>query len=116
VLASPRGGTARVLIGRDLSSGGMRVAPDSDLGVGDDFKLVVYGPAGAAPLLLRARVTRDDGSAGCVLSFRELPPETAAELQRWTELLPSPAGPDGASTGSIVSERVDDDAEAPAAE
>jgi hypothetical protein len=101
VLAS-RSGAARILIGRDLSSGGMRVAPDADLGIGDEFKLVVYGPAASAPLLLRARVARDDGDAGCVLTFRDVPPETAAELDRWTEQLPN-----------LVSERVDDDAEAP---
>ena len=111
VLASGSG-HARILIGRDLSSGGMRVAPDADLRVGDEFKLVVYGPAGHDPLLLRARVMRDDGESGCVLGFRDLPPQAAALLEQWTELLPNlGAAPDGgAGTSSVVSERVDDDA------
>ena len=43
------GGGARILIGRDLSSGGMRVAPCANLSVGDALKLVIYGPPGALP-------------------------------------------------------------------
>ena len=75
----------------------------------------MYGPAGHPPLLLRARVARDDGSAGCVLTFRDVPLDAAAELESWTELLPNLTGSEGgASSGSVVSERVDDDAEGPA--
>jgi hypothetical protein len=106
VLASTPSG-ARVLIGRDLSSGGMRVAPDSDLRVGAEFKLLVYGPAGRPPLLLRSRVLRDDADGGCVLGFQDVASEVAAELQQWTELLPNLAGSEGA-TSSVVSEMVDD--------
>ena len=50
------GGAARILIGRDLSSGGMRVAPCANLSVGDALKLVIYGPAGRPPLVIRAVV------------------------------------------------------------
>jgi hypothetical protein len=110
VLASSGGG-ARVLIGRDISSGGMRVAPGGDLIVGDELKLVVYGPAGSAPLLLRSTVLRDDGSDGCVLRFQNLTPEMVAELDSWTSRLPSlapaPSG-EGGSTHSVVSEVVED--------
>jgi hypothetical protein len=109
VLASG-GGAARVLIGRDLSSGGMRVAPDSDLIVGDEIKLVIYGPAGRPPLLMRASVARDDGDDGCVLIFQDVAPESAVELAQWTAVLPD-LGANAESappTHSIVSEVVEE--------
>jgi len=105
------GGIARILMGRDISSGGMRVAPNADLIVGDVLKLVIYGPAGRPPLVLRAVVFRDDGSDGCVLRFENLAPATVAELDEWTTRLPDL----GASTKrkapavhSIVSEVVEE--------
>ncbi|HEX5065810.1 MAG TPA: PilZ domain-containing protein [Myxococcota bacterium] len=110
VLASS-GGAARVLIGRDLSSGGMRVAPDPDLLVGDELKLVVYGPAGAAPLLLRSVVSRDDGADGFVLRFEDVAPEAAAELGAWTARLPqlvADAEGEPGALPSIVSEVVEE--------
>jgi hypothetical protein len=110
VLASS-GGAARVLIGRDLSGGGMRVAPDPELLVGDELKLVVYGPAGAAPLLLRSVVSRDDGADGFVLRFEDVAPEAAAELGAWTVRLPQLVGDAEGAPGalhSIVSEVVEE--------
>jgi hypothetical protein len=103
-------GAARILIGRDLSSGGMRVAPGANLLVGDAFKLVLYGPAGHPPLVIRAVVSRDDGSAGCVLLFEDLTPKTVAEIAEWTTLLPTFTGStEGATPAlhSIVSEVVE---------
>jgi len=110
VLAST-GGTARILIGRDLSSGGMRVAAGADLIVGDELKLVVYGPAGSEPLLLRSLVSRDDGAEGFVLRFQDVTPEALAELTAWTAKLPHLASdPQGehAATNSIVSEVIEE--------
>ena len=110
VLASG-GGAARILIGRDLSSGGMRVAPEANLIVGDALKLVIYGPAQRAPLLVRAVVLRDDGDDGCVLRFENLAPETVSELSEWTRLLPnltvSTPG-EAPAVHSIVSEVVEE--------
>ncbi len=103
-------GAARILIGRDLSSGGMRVAPGANLLIGDALKLVIYGPAGRPPLVIRAVVSRDDGDEGCVLLFENLTPKTVAELSEWTTLLPTF---DGSTAGaalavnSIVSEVVE---------
>jgi hypothetical protein len=110
VLASS-GGAARTLMGRDLSSGGMRVASGADLIVGDELKLVVYGPAGTAPLLLRSEVSRDDGANGFVLRFRDVAPEVVAELDAWVQRLPgrSDAEPDApAAVHSVVSEIVEE--------
>jgi len=110
VLASS-GGAARTLMGRDLSSGGMRVAPGADLIVGDELKLVVYGPAGTAPLLLRSVVSRDDGADGFVLRFRDVSPEVVAELEAWVQRLPGrgDAEPDAPpAVHSVVSEIVEE--------
>jgi hypothetical protein len=110
VLASG-GGTARVLIGRDLSSGGMRVAADANLIVGAALKLAVHGPAGRAPLLVRAVVLRNDGEDGCVLRFENLAPQTVAELTEWTRLLPNLTGSTlgkAPAVHSIVSEIVEE--------
>ena len=104
-------GAARILIGRDLSSGGMRVAPNANLSVGDALKLVIYGPAGRPPLVIRAVVLRDDGDDGCVLHFENVAPKTAAELSEWMTLLPSfsASTPGAAKTlNSIVSEVVEE--------
>jgi hypothetical protein len=104
-------GAARILIGRDLSSGGMRVKPDAQLRVGDALKLVIYGPAGRPPLLIRAVVSRNDGDDGCVLRFEGLAPSAAAELSAWTQQLPSPSGPAPGGTSalhSVVSEVVEE--------
>ncbi|HVN38629.1 MAG TPA: PilZ domain-containing protein [Myxococcota bacterium] len=110
VLASS-GGAARTLMGRDLSSGGMRVAAGADLIVGDELKLIVYGPAGSAPLLLRSQVARDDGADGFVLRFVDLAPEVVAELDAWVQRLPGrgDAEPDAPSAlHSVVSEIVEE--------
>ena len=110
VLASS-GGAARTLMGRDLSSGGMRVAPHADLIVGDELKLVVYGPAGSAPLLLRSQVARDDGADGFVLRFVDLAAEVVAELDAWVQRLPGrvDTDPDArSSVHSVVSEIVEE--------
>jgi hypothetical protein len=110
VLASSGCGT-RTLMGRDLSSGGMRVAPGADLIVGDELKLVVYGPAGSEPLLLRSNVARDDGADGVVLRFVDVSPEVVSELDAWVQRLPgrSDAVPDApSSVHSVVSEIVED--------
>jgi hypothetical protein len=110
VLASS-GGAARILVGRDLSNGGMRVAPDADLIVGDEFKLVIYGPAGRPPLLVRSKVSRDDGPDGFVLLFQDLAPEIVAELDAWTARLPNlapAAASESGATHSVVSEVVEE--------
>ena len=88
----------------------MRVAPGANLLIGDALKLVIYGPAGRPPLVIRAVVSRDDGDEGCVLLFENLTPKTVAELSEWTTLLPTF---DGSTAGaalavnSIVSEVVE---------
>jgi hypothetical protein len=104
-------GISHMLIGRDLSSGGMRVRPEPDLEVGDEIKLAVYGRPGRPAIMLKAVVSRDDGEDGLVLRFRDVPTSIAARLEQIVSELPtlpveeragSPTGP-----GVVVSEILD---------
>ena len=72
---------------------------------------MVYGPAGRAPLLVRAVVLRDDGDDGCVLRFENLAPKTVAELTEWATLLPKLTGStqgEAPAVHSTVSEVVEE--------
>lgn len=106
VLAAAKG-AVHTIVGRDLSTGGMRVAPDERLEKGDEFKLVIYGRAGRTPLLVKAVVARNDGPAGCVLQFREVGPSIAAALEEMVASLPRFAGGERAPN-VVVSEVIED--------
>jgi hypothetical protein len=94
---------ARVLLGRDLSAGGMRVDPHPDLRMGDDVRLALHLGVCPESLLVRARVERDDGEDGFVLVFHEHAAEDRARLERALSLLPVVEMPDtGEETGGLV--------------
>lgn len=100
-------GISHVLIGRDLSSGGMRVRPDPDLELGDVLKLAVHGHPGQPAIMVKAAVIRDDGDDGIVLRFEELPESIARRLEEMVERLPSlPQGKRGeaGTPSNVVSE------------
>jgi hypothetical protein len=94
----------RVLIGRDISVGGMRVNPNPVLSVGDDVRLAIHLGNQELPLVVTARVHRDDGERGLILRFHALDPEGTVQLNAMLESLPilDPSGGDG--NGMIVSE------------
>ena len=104
---------ARVLIGCDLSIGGMRVAPQASLAVGDAVKLVVHGGGGCAPVVVKAVVARDEGRDGLVLRFEGLSAAAGASLERIVAALPdsrpADAGPSGPNV--VVSELVEEPGE-----
>lgn len=79
----------RVLIGRDISLGGMRVDPNDGLRPGDRVRLAVHARRREDPLVLDARVLRDDGEEGLVLRFQGLSESASAALRRLLELLPA---------------------------
>ena len=81
-------GSALTIMGRDLSAGGMRVAPSTDLALGDELKLALYGHADHAPIMLKADITRDAGEEGWVLQFRDVSSETVQALESFVESLP----------------------------
>ena len=100
---------ARVLIGRDLSLGGMRVDPHPALSVGDTLQIAVYARTGEQPVVVSAEVSRDDGDEGLALRFRDLSLAAKHCLGRIVESLPylevREAGDEGESV--VVSEILD---------
>ena len=100
-------GQSQVLMGRDLSSSGMRVERASDIRVGDRFTLALYGPAQHDPFLVSARVERDDGDGGFGLRFLDVPAETVRELEKLVACLPdveSLESDEASGLGSVISE------------
>jgi hypothetical protein len=106
---------SRVLLGRDLSVGGMRVARDASLAVGDAFRLAVHGGGGCPAVVVKASVARDDGERGLVLRFDALEAHARDDLARIVEALPasSPADVDPSGPLVVVSERVEEPGAAP---
>jgi hypothetical protein len=104
-------GCANVLIGRDLSIGGMRVDPHPALNVGDDFKLVIHGHVRKNPVVVKAFVARDEGGDGCVLQFHAMTPQVSAQLEKIIDSLPclrSSGRGDAARPNVVVSEVVEE--------
>jgi hypothetical protein len=79
----------RVLVGRDLSVGGMRVEQNSAISCGDRFHLAIYGEPGEEPMLVWATVARDDGDRGLAIAFDELDGSIATRLERLVTSLPA---------------------------
>ncbi len=79
---------SRVLIGRDLSVGGIRVGPHPELKIGQTMRVGVHGGSGDEPMSLRARVFRDDGERGVVLRFIETPMAAQEQLRKLVNGIP----------------------------
>ncbi|TMA35527.1 MAG: PilZ domain-containing protein, partial [Deltaproteobacteria bacterium] len=79
----------RVLVGRDLSVGGMRFQPHGDVWVGDHLQLAIYGDAGDAPMLIWGHVARSDGDRGMLIRFDPLDASVQARLERLVASLPA---------------------------
>ena len=97
----------RVMIGRDLSLGGMRVRPVDCLQLGDEFTLALYGDGDDEALVVAAVVARDEGWDGLVLHFRRITPEIRRRLERLVDCLPAArpeAGAGARAAGELVSE------------
>jgi hypothetical protein len=71
----------RVLVGRDLSMGGMRIEPLPGIELGDRLHLAIYGDPGEAPFLIWATVARDDGTNGAGLVFDPVEPTIGNRLE-----------------------------------
>jgi hypothetical protein len=95
-------GIARVLIGRDLSTGGLRVEREAALALGDALKLALYGGAGSSPVMLEAMVARDDGELGWYLRFETLAPVVAKDVEKLLDSLTPVDPPEGA--GHVLTE------------
>ncbi len=97
---------ARVLIGRDLSVGGMRVDRAANLEPGQLLQLAIHVSAGETPLVVRAEIVRDDGERGFALRFCDLSTSAERYLTKMVGALPVLEQGDGL----VVSEVIDRDA------
>jgi hypothetical protein len=96
----------RVLVGRDLSVGGMRVERNPELEIGDRLHLAIYGAAGEEPSLVWATVARNEGNA-TALAFDPLEPEVGDRLERLVADLPAVESlhdQESEAMGTVVSE------------
>jgi hypothetical protein len=96
-----------VLMGRDLSVGGMRIEPHRDLEIGAMLRLAIYGAPTEEPFVVRARVVRNDGDDGVGLRFEQIASGVAARLESLVASLPSVESLHGGETdalGSVVSQ------------
>lgn len=101
---------ARVLIGRDLSVGGMRVEPTPGVKVGDSLQIALHVRAGGRPLVLNATVARDDGEAGIVLVFVDVDEASRAYLEEMVGVLPTITDGERDDSGLVVSELLEQQA------
>jgi len=98
---------ARVLIGRDLSVGGMRVDRAPNLEPGQLLQLAIHVTAGETPLVVRAEIVRDDGERGFALRFRNLSAPAERYLAKMVGSLPVLEEGSGGGSGLVVSEIID---------
>jgi len=95
-------GIARILIGRDLSTQGLRVEREATFALGDELKLALYGGVGSNPVMLKAVVERDDGELGWYLRFEALTPAAARDIEKLLDSLVPVDPPEGA--GRVLTE------------
>jgi len=115
VIALGAGG-ARVVLGRDLSLGGMRLEGPELPPPGRRLSLALHGGGLDQPLVLRARVVRGDGDGAGVV-FDELEGAARERLARLLEDLPlveSLLEDDEAAPGRVVAEILEETPEAAA--
>ena len=87
-LGGESGGVRNVLVGRDLSVGGIRVEDHPSLGMDDLVHLALYDALAREPITVTARVVRDDGVRGLGLRFIDLDVAAAEQVQRIVGTLP----------------------------
>ncbi len=97
---------ARVLIGRDLSIGGMRIDATPGLALGDKLKVAVHIRPDGQPLVVSAEIARDDGPDGMALRFVDLNSAAQACLEEMVDALPRILEANGSHDGAgvVVSE------------
>lgn len=91
----------RVLMGRDLSAGGMRVESHPTLRVGERLRLALYADAASQPWIVGATVIRNDMDGGMGLRFDVLSPEVARRMEAFVAALPPVEPLQGGEAGSL---------------
>ena len=98
------GDAERVLIGRDLSSGGMRIDPTTAISPGEQIRLALEGGPSIEAVVVSATVTRDDGDRGLALRFESIEPggeQLLGEILRSLPAIEAP-GSDASRDGEGV--------------
>ena len=93
---------ARVLIGRDLSVGGMRVERAPNLTVGQLFRIALHVAPGQTPLVVNAEILRDDGERGFAVRFVDVDEVAARYLGKMVDSLPVLSGGEAVVVSEIV--------------
>ena len=107
---------ARVLLGRDISLGGMRVDSHPDIAIGDELRIGLHMRGRDEPLVVNARVMRDDPTRGSVLQFFELDADVQDYLGQIIRFLPTLEVQEGGDdTGILVCEILDHQTQLPTA-
>ncbi len=83
------GEAASVLLGRDLSMGGMRIHAHDSLKLGDRIDLALYGNPREEPIMVTSEVVRDEAAEGLGLRFLDVPPRVAEKLEKLIGRLPT---------------------------
>jgi hypothetical protein len=77
-----------LLVSRDLTVDGMRVEAHPSLALDEEMQLVLYEDTESSPLILTARVARDDGREGWWLRFVNLDEQERERIVRALERFP----------------------------
>lgn len=73
---------ARVLVGQDLSRGGMRVLSRDGVSVGDLLKVALHCGTMMEPVVVAARAVREHGEDGMILNFEDLTDSQIEHLEK----------------------------------
>ena len=73
---------ARVLMGRDLSTTGMRVAANHSIEIGESFRLALHCGRQLEPLIIMATALRRNADHGTVLAFSDPSNAQRAQLEK----------------------------------
>lgn len=92
----------RVLLCRDISLGGMRVEPNDTLVPGDDLLVAVHAGGRSEPMVVNAKVSRDDGEKGLVLTFYDVSKESEGCLRKIVNRVPENDSEDGAGNQNLI--------------
>lgn len=74
-------GVRHVLVGRDLSRGGVSVEPHPSVALGDRLRVELYDPTSKRPLVVDAEVVWDRGDTGLGLRFVDTDPLVALQIE-----------------------------------
>ncbi|MEE8581387.1 MAG: PilZ domain-containing protein, partial [Myxococcota bacterium] len=78
-----------IVVGRDLSTRGMRIDPDSELDLGTTLRVALHRGSDKPPILVEGIVVRDDGGGGLIVSFAEGSADQERALEELTRDLPA---------------------------